>query len=136
MSEFHKLDGDLYIYGQITPDHISQAASEGIKTIINLRPDGEKPDYIDADKAAEIAINKNIEYHHIPVAMTGPIPDQVTSFAQTLGGCEGPVLAHCGSGKRAAILWALISKGKLSADDIIATCANSGHDLSKLRPNL
>lgn len=136
MSAFHKLDGDLYIYGQITSDQISQAASEGIKTIINLRPDGEKADYIIAAEAAEIAKDNNIEYHHIPVAKTGPIPDQVTSFAHTLIGCEGPVLAYCGSGKRAAILWALVSKGKMSADDIISACANCGHDLSALKPNL
>jgi len=136
MSEFKKLADEYYICGQITPEHIDKASSEGFKSIINLRPDNEKPGYIDAGKASEVAKINNVTYHHIPVAMTGPLPEQIDSFSEILQGCDGPVLVHCGSGKRAAILWALSNKGKISADDIIAACANCGHDLSKLRPHL
>ena len=136
MTDFFKLADDFYIHGQITQEHISQASSDGIKTIINLRPDGEKPGYINAQDAADVAKNNNVTYHHIPVAMTGPKPEQVASFKQTVQGCDGAVLVHCGSGKRAAILWALSNKGALTADEIISACANFGHDLSKLRANL
>lgn len=136
MTNFIKLAENFYIYGQIDRSHISRASSDGIKTIINLRPDGEKPGYINADNAAELADDENINYHHIPVAMTGPSPEQVKEFGDLLENCEDPILAHCGSGKRAAILWALSNKDKLSADEIIKSCADCGHDLSKLRPHL
>lgn len=136
MTAFTKLVEDFYISGQIGPVHIGQASTEGIKTIINLRPNGEKPGYLDAEDAADVAEDHDVKYHHLPIPMTGPNPDQVSQFAQIIDACDGPVLAHCGSGKRAAILWALSSKGKISADDILKCCASSGHDLSGLRPHL
>jgi len=39
----HKLDEKLLVCGQITPEDIDQAASAGVRLIINNRPDGEEP---------------------------------------------------------------------------------------------
>lgn len=136
MTSFTKLAPDLYITGQISPEQIKQASTEGIKTIVNLRPDGEKTGYIDAADASDLAVNGKLNYHHLPIAMTGPNQDQVNSFGELLENCEAPVLVHCGTGKRAAILWALCNKGILSVDEIIKCCADCGHDISKMRPHL
>ncbi len=136
MSAFTKLADNFFIYGQISPSHINQASSQGIKTIVNLRPDAEKPGYLDAEDAADVAEDNNLKYHHLPIALSGPSPDQVVSFVELMQNSEGPLLVHCGSGKRAAILWALAHKDKISADEILTRCANCGHDLAMLRPYL
>ncbi len=132
-----ELDTDLHITGQITPDDIRVAAKKGIKTIINVRPDGEKEgDYMTAQEASDIAGESGINYCHIPV-----IPDQVSDqnvadFGKVMDELPGPVLAHCGTGKRVSVLWALSNNGSLSADERIEKAAEAGHDLSALKPRL
>ncbi len=131
------LESDLHVTGQITSDDIAAAAAKGIKTIINLRPDGEKDgNYLKAQEASKIAGEHDINYCHIPV-----VPDQVNDqniadFAKVVAELPGPILAHCGTGKRVAILWALSNPGGLSAKKILAVAEAAGHDLSPLEPRL
>lgn len=131
------LESDLHVTGQITVDDIIATAARGIKTIINLRPDGEKGgNYLKAREASKIAGDHGINYCHIPV-----VPDQISDqnvadFAKVLTELPGPVLAHCGTGKRVAVLWALSNPGGLSAEKILEVTAAAGHDLSPLAPRL
>lgn len=136
MTQFIEITPDFFVAGQLDLSRIKDAASEGVKTIFNFRPNGEKAGYVSADQAASEAEANGVTYHHLPVAMSGPRPDQVASFAKLFQECEGPVLAHCGTGKRAAVMWALSHKGKMTADEILSHCGKSGHDLSMLRPHL
>ena len=131
------LESDLHVTGQITADDIAAAAAKGIKTIINVRPDGEKDgNYLKAQDASKIAGEHGINYCHIPV-----VPDQISDqnvadFGKVLAELPGPVLAHCGTGKRVAVLWALSNPGGLPAKKILAIAEEAGHDLSPLAPRL
>jgi uncharacterized protein (TIGR01244 family) len=46
------------------------------------------------------------------------------------------VLAHCGSGIRATVLWALSQAGQQSADELINTANQAGCDITAMRSRL
>ena len=50
---FRTIDETLLVTGQISPDDIATAAAQGVRTIINNRPDGEQPGQptIDSERA-------------------------------------------------------------------------------------
>lgn len=133
----YPLESELHVAGQINADDIATMATKGIKTIINVRPDGEKEgDYLTARDASKIAGEHGMNYCHIPV-----IPDQFTDqnvadFGKVLAELPGPVLAYCGTGKRITILWALANPGGLPAKKIIEIAKAAGHDISPLVPRL
>ena len=53
-----------------------------------------------------------------------------------IGGADGKVLAYCGSGQRATLLWMLSNPDNLSADERIERAAAAGYDLAGLREQL
>lgn len=101
----HKISEDYSVTGQIAPANLTQIAEMGFKSIICNRPDGEataQPSFAEIEKAA-VAAGLNVRYLPVP-----PAPPKIGD-AQILVGIldelEGPVLAYCGSGARAANLW-------------------------------
>ncbi len=133
---YRRLDGSLSIGPQVTESDIIQAAGDGIKSIINVRPDGEKAGAMTSTEARRIAEARGLNYHHLPVSPSSITDEDVSSFTELLENAEGPVLAHCGSGMRAAVLWALGSAPKLGVETVVSKAADAGIDLSKLVPRL
>lgn len=140
MSNFSRINEHFSVSPQLEAGDIEAAAAAGFKTILNLRPDGEKPGYISDTEAADIAAGHGLDYRHIPVPVKGATPDitpeRLTAFAQALAETPGPALAYCGTGRRAALVWALCAAESTAADEIISQCAAAGHDLSPIRPIL
>jgi len=136
MIPFTHLTPTLAVAGQLEPHHFAAIAALGFRTIINNRPDGERGDYIVADEAAKLAAAHDLDYHHIPVDHRGPMPDIVRAFAGVLDNNEGPLLAHCRTGHRTTVLWALASAGRIHADEILRKGAEAGFDLTALYPVL
>ena len=130
------LDDDLAVSGQLTEEDIRAIAAQGYKTIINCRPDGEKGDYITAEQAADVAAACGLAYHHLPVAPDQLTDEAVEKFSAISSAASGPLVAHCGTGRRASVLWALGKAGTADTDEILRRCADAGHDLSPLRPRL
>ena len=133
---FSKITDDFAVAGQLGFNDFSRVSEAGYGTVINCRPDGEKPGYMMAVQAREGAENHGMDYHHFPVAMNGISETMVEEFAQALASAKGPVLAYCASGRRAVILWAIVHAGKIAVEQILAACAQAGHDLSQLAPLL
>jgi len=77
-----------------------------------------------------------MQARHIPVTPGEITDDDVARFKAALDELPGPVLAYCRSGGRAASLWALSNPDALSPDAIVATAADAGYDLAKLRDRL
>lgn len=119
--------------GKLDEPDIEALAAAGVKTIINNRPDGEDPGQLPAAEAQRLAAAHGIQYHHIPV--TGPTlsPTDVDAFAAVLASAPTPIVAHCRSGTRSTLLWALT---RLRAGDepqaLIATAARHGIDIAAL----
>ena len=87
--------------GQPTAAQLEAAQAQGVKTIINLRPEGEMSDF---DEAA--LVNKTgMNYVHIPVAGADDINDKNARLLdEALVPGALPALVHCGSANRVGAL--------------------------------
>lgn len=130
---------NIYVAGQINEADFPGLASAGIKTIINNRPDAEEAGQLSQAQAAELAARHGIEYHYLPMVNGQPITAElVTAFKQIVDSTEQPVLAHCRSGMRSSVAWALgkISAGEISVDDAIIAAQGAGIPLHNAKPLL
>ncbi|HEX7075926.1 MAG TPA: sulfur transferase domain-containing protein, partial [Hyphomicrobiaceae bacterium] len=76
-------------------------------------------------------------FRHIPAGKQDLFADHVVeSMADALNALDGPVLAHCYSGLRSAILWAAASARSQPVDCVLAAVRKAGFDLDFLRDEL
>jgi uncharacterized protein (TIGR01244 family) len=121
------------VAGGLDRSDIEAFARDGVKTIINNRPDGEDPGQLDAAAARRIAETSGLAYHHIPVTAQSLTPADVEAFAAVLREAPGPIVAHCRSGTRSALLWALVRLAE--GDDpqaLVAAAVLHGLDIAAL----
>jgi uncharacterized protein (TIGR01244 family) len=119
--------------GALTRDHIEALAASGVKTIINNRPDGEDPGQVPADEARRLAEAHGIAYIHIPMTAATLQPADVDAMEAALNNSPHPVVAHCRSGTRSTLLWALtrVRHGEDPAA-LVALGARNGVDIAAL----
>ena len=130
------LSAGLSVGPQITPEDIATLASQGIRTIICNRPDGEAEGQPPFARIAEAAEASGIEARCLPVT-PGRITDaDVTAFARVLSDLPGPAHAYCRTGTRSAMLWAMTMAGTEPLEDIVASTGAAGYDLGPLMPRL
>lgn len=103
--------------GQLYPEHMTEAASKGFKSIINNRPDMEggavQPTSAELQTAAEAA---GLTYVAQPV-ISGQLTEQdVRTFAEHLNALPKPVLIFCRSGARSNNLYQLAKQMDLLDD--------------------
>ena len=123
----------INVTGRLDRADIDVLAKAGTRTIINNRPDGEDPGQLPAADARRAADAQGIVYHHIPVTAATLSRADVDAFAAALRDAPAPVVAHCRSGTRSALLWALV-RMREGADtlSLIATAAQHGIDIASL----
>lgn len=90
---------------QIQPSDLAALAAAGFRGIINNRPDGEGPDQPSSDEIEAEARRHGLLYRHIPVVPGQATDADARAFAAVLNEADGPVLAFCRTGNRAAGLW-------------------------------
>src|SRR5438270_10554400 len=119
--------------GALGPSDIDALAAEGVRTIVNNRPDDEDPGQLPAAEARRLAEAHGIAYHHIPITAATLSRGDVDAFAAVLDSAPQPVVAHCRSGTRSALLWAL-ARLREGADPnvLIAAAARYGIDIAAL----
>ena len=94
----------VYSAGQPNADDWADIAAHGVTTVIDLRPDAERPG---RDEAAEVQA-AGLAYRQIEVA--GPqdlTPEAARTLWQAIEAAPGKVLVHCASGNRAGALLAI-----------------------------
>jgi sulfide:quinone oxidoreductase len=128
-----ELEPGLSAAGKLDRSDIDALARAGVRTIVNNRPDDEDPGQLPAAEARLLAEGHGIAYHHIPV--TGPSLSRadVDAFALVLASAPTPIVAHCRSGTRSALLWAL-ARMRDGADPsaLVAEAARHGIDIAAL----
>ena len=119
--------------GALTRDHIAGLAAAGTKMIINNRPDDEDPGQLPADEARRLCEAYGIAYRHIPFVSATLTTAHVDAMAAALKEAAGPVVAHCRSGTRSTMVWALtrVREGEDPAA-LVALGARNGVDISAL----
>jgi uncharacterized protein (TIGR01244 family) len=119
--------------GALSRDDIEALAASGVKTIINNRPDNEDPGQLSADEARKLCAAHGIAYHHIPFVNATLTKAEIDAFEKVLMSGSHPMVAHCRSGTRSTMIWALTRMRQ--GDDpaaLVALGAKNGVDISAL----
>lgn len=131
------ITADFAVAGALAPEDFAEVAKLGFRAIVNNRPDGEEPGQLSARREAVLAWRAGLRFRHVPASklevFDAPVVDDMTDALASLG---GPVLAHCKSGLRSAILWAAAHAGRRDVDRILAQLADAGLDLEAVREDL
>lgn len=131
-----QLSPQLSISAQISATDIPAIAAQGFQAVICNRPDGEKegqPTFEEIHRASE---NLGLESLHLPVIAKSISRTDVDAFAEIVEELPKPILAYCGTGTRATILWALTQAGKLRTEEILELAQRAGVDTKALSARL
>ncbi|MFN0057624.1 MAG: beta-lactamase hydrolase domain-containing protein [Planctomycetota bacterium] len=98
----HTLD-DVYLASQPAAADFEQAAANGIRTILNLREDGEVTEFDEPALIAKLRMN----YVSLPFKGPGALSDEILDRARALlrDREKRPILIHCSSGNRVGAIW-------------------------------
>lgn len=131
---FRKLSETVFASPQIGLAEIDAAAAQGIKLVINNRPEGESDDQTPGPEIEAAARAAGLGYIAIPVTHSGFSEPQVKAMAEALAAADGPVLAYCRSGTRSTLLWALAEASRgASPGELELKAARAGYDISPVR---
>lgn len=121
----------------VTHEDFERAAELGFHCVVSNLPDGEEEDALTARDEAVSAWRSGLAFAHIPASKHDVLSDAVVErMADVLRKARGPVLAHCKSGTRSAILWAAASARVKSVDCVLEATRQAGFDLEFLREEL
>jgi sulfide:quinone oxidoreductase len=133
MPHLMELAPGLTAAGALSREDIEALAASGVKTIINNRPDAEDPGQLSADEARALCAARGVAYHHIPFVAATLTRADIDAFEQVLMTASHPMVAHCRSGTRSTMIWALTRMRQ--GDDpaaLVALGARNGVDISAL----
>ncbi len=136
MLQFHKLSDDISVCMQVFPKQLDFITGAGFKTIINNRPDMEKPGQPFAGDIEKLAQAVGLSYAHIPMQPGQLSRDLIDATVKAFDELPKPILAHCASGLRSAMLWCFANVKDMGVDGVISAAANAGMDVEKIRPAL
>lgn len=137
MSDFRKLSETMLASPQIGAEEVAEAAQNGVKMIINNRPDGESPQDPQGPEIESAARAAGLDYLAIPIGHSGFSLPQVDAMVSAIEKADGPILAYCRSGTRSTFLWSL-AQAKMGAEPsaIASAAMAAGYDISPVRPTL
>ncbi len=137
MLEIVSLTPDFAIGPQLSIDDIEHIRDEGFASILNARPDDELGTYLLAADAEQHARANGLAYFHSPTQNHDIFePDAINQFEKALVDLPKPIFAHCKSGTRAAILWALVASRHRPVETVIEVLREAGQDLDFLEQEL
>jgi uncharacterized protein (TIGR01244 family) len=134
MTEFRQITPDFFVASQLTPADVARAAAEGIRTIVNNRPERESADQVSGADIEAAAKAHGLTYRALPFGGPPP-PAIVAETALLLDAAPRPVLAYCRSGTRSIMAWGMAQalEGAMRPDEIVATAAKAGYNLEGAR---
>ncbi len=133
---FKRLVDGFFVAGQLQREDFARAAAEGVRTVINNRPDGEAPDQLSHAEARQAAQAHGLNYHYLPVANGQMTVETVDALRALLADAEQPVLAYCRTGTRSTFLWAFAHGETMASEEIVQAAADAGYDLGGIAPQL
>jgi len=102
----HRLDDQMAVAPQLTPEAMAAAAAAGYRSVINNRPDYEGGPDQPTNAAMEAAARAaGLQYAFLPVASGYQSPEEIAAFADLMKTLPRPVLVFCRSGTRSARLY-------------------------------
>ena len=102
-----QLEPDVYVTGQIFERDLATASKQGIRTVVNNRPDNEatgQPPSADLERAAEAL---GMKFVYFPVVSGRITAENVEAFRKLRDELDRPMLVFCRTGARSTQLWEL-----------------------------
>ncbi|OWY63615.1 phosphatase [cyanobacterium TDX16] len=101
MENVKKINEQLTVAGQVTPEQLQQAAQEGFKSVLNLRSPDEEGYWRDEQQQAEAL---ELHYVNIPVKVDTLTEDKTTEVLEQIDALPKPALIHCYKQMRAGAM--------------------------------
>ncbi len=137
MLEIVNLTPEFAVGPQVSAVDFEILRAAGFASVLNVRPDDELGTYLVAPDAEQLARANGLKYAHSPTENHAIFErDIIDRFEQALVELPTPIFAHCKTGTRATILWALIASRHRPVENVIATLRAVGQDLDFLEQEL
>lgn len=101
MENIKKINNELTVAGQVTPEQLQQAASTGYKSVLNLRSPSEQGFIKDEQQQVEAL---GMHYINIPVNANEINDELTTNVLKQIDELPKPTLIHCASAMRAGAM--------------------------------
>ena len=101
MEAIRKINDELTIAGQVTPEQLRQVAQEGFKSVLNLRSPDEEGFLSNEQQQAEAL---GLYYVNIPVKFEAINDEIAARVLMQTNKLPKPTLVHCDSAMRAAAI--------------------------------
>jgi uncharacterized protein (TIGR01244 family) len=119
---------NLSVGGQPGEAGLAALARAGVRTVVNLRADGEPDQPLSPRDEGERVRALGMEYVHIPVSMKDMTPELVDWFREEIRARSGRTFVHCHKGKRAgafAMMHRAVEAG-MGGDETLAAAEQMG----------
>jgi sulfide:quinone oxidoreductase len=100
-----ELAPQVYVSGQLFESDLQLAAKQGVRSIMNNRPDGEALGQPLSADLAKVAEQLGMTYRYLPVDPRAVTQQNIDDFAKARDELERPLLIFCRSGARSTKLW-------------------------------
>ncbi|UWU29249.1 bifunctional sulfur transferase/dioxygenase Blh [Rhizobium sp. WSM1274] len=122
----------LCVSPQPSVEDIRSLRDQGFKSLINNRPDNEDTSQPNTRVERQEAKHCDLSYAFIPVTADTITEADVRAFQRAVDESDGPVLAHCQTGKRALNLYLIgeVLDGSMSVDKVVEFGRSRGFDTS------
>ena len=131
-----KLSPRFFVSEQMTIADLGVASAQGIKTIVNNRPDNEAQRQPRSADLAAAAAELGMQFVNLPVIAGRLTDENIDQFERANRTLQGPILMYCRTGTRSTCLWALNEAKTLDVNAVMATAAQAGYDLTAMRARL
>ena len=137
MLEFFNVTPEFAIGPQISTEDFEPLRAAGFASVLNARPDDEIGTYLVSQDAERNARANGLAYAYCPSENHAIFePDIIDRFERALVQLPKPIFAHCKTGTRAAILWALVASRHRDIENVIAALRAAGQELDFLENEL
>ena len=137
MLEIVNVTPEIAIGPQLSIEDFEFLQAAGFASVLNARPDDEIGTYLPAHDAQRFARANGLAYAHCPCENPAIFePEVIDSYERALAELPKPIFAHCKTGTRAVILWALVAARHRNVENVIATLREAGQDLDFLEDEL
>jgi len=105
-----ELGPQVYVSGQLFEHDVRLMAKQGVRSIMNNRPDGESMGQPLSADLAKIAEELGMTFVHVPIDSRAITKQVVEEFAKACDELERPLLIFCRSGARSTTVWEMAEK--------------------------
>lgn len=100
-----ELAPQVFVTGQLYEHDVRLAAKQGVRTIMNNRPDGEAPGQPLSADLARVAGELGLTYVDHPVVLRSVTREDVEEYGRVCEQLDRPLLIFCRSGARSTRMW-------------------------------